>query len=214
MAPSATVESGGPKAVIISGDSARIGQPFTFDATQSVEGEQPIVGYEWDMGDGTYLFGLSVQHAYRVGGTYTVTLTVTDRSGNKDTTSKDIEISEAGTATPEGENFLVGTSWKLDHAVRNTTVTLVFGASTLSGSAGCNTYIAPYTLTAADETSASISVGPVSNTGNTCAIEVMGQERGYLASLASASVVTVDADSLVMETGDGRLTFTLVEEDQ
>jgi heat shock protein HslJ len=196
--------------VIVSGDSTALGQPFTFDATQSIEDEQPIVGYEWDMGDGTYLLGLSIQHGYAEAGIYTVTLTVTDQGGNKDTTSKIIEIVEIGTTTPENENFLVGTSWEMDNAVRNTTVTLVFGMDTLSGSAGCNTYNAPYTFSATGDSSANISVSLISVTGDDCTQEIMGQERGYLESLASASAVTVEGQSLSMQTSGGIMTFALV----
>ena len=213
MEPAATPQPAGPMAVIVSGDSTNLGQPFTFDATQSVEDEQPIVGYEWDMGDGTYLFGLSVQHGYAEAGVYTVTLTVTDQGGNKGTTSKVIEITGIGTATPVSENLLVGTSWEMNNAVRNTTVTLIFGVDSLSGSAGCNSYNAPYTFSATGDSSANISVSLISVTSEDCTQEVMGQERGYLESLASASAVSVEDQRLIMQTSDGLLTFTLVETD-
>jgi heat shock protein HslJ len=205
-----TPQPTGPTAVIVSGDSAALGQPFTFNATQSIEDEHPIVGYEWDMGDGTYLFGLSIQHGYAEAGIYTVTLTVTDQGGNKGRTSKVIEITEIGTATPEYENFLLGTSWEMDNAVRNTTVTLVFDVDFLSGSAGCNTYNAPYTFSATGDSSANISVSLISVTGDDCTQEIMGQERGYLESLASAGAVTVEGQSLTMQTIGGIMTFTLV----
>ena len=43
----------GLMAVVNSGDVAGVGKPFTFDATQPVQGDYPITAYEWNMGDGT-----------------------------------------------------------------------------------------------------------------------------------------------------------------
>lgn len=42
----------------------------------------PRAGYAWDFGDKTAAVGPSVEHSYTKGGTYTVTLTLTDRGGN------------------------------------------------------------------------------------------------------------------------------------
>jgi hypothetical protein len=42
----------------------------------------PSADYVWDFGDGTGAVGPSVVHSYAKGGTFTVTLTVTDRGGN------------------------------------------------------------------------------------------------------------------------------------
>ncbi len=52
----------------------------------------PNGGYAWNFGDGLTGIGPSVIHAYAKGGTYTVTLTVTDRGGNTSRISQPIVV--------------------------------------------------------------------------------------------------------------------------
>ena len=53
----------------------------SFNATGSGDTDGTIVSYAWDFGDTTTGTGATVQHTYATGGTYTVTLTVTDDQG-------------------------------------------------------------------------------------------------------------------------------------
>jgi heat shock protein HslJ len=210
----ATEENFGLMAVIVSGDSAGTGKPFTFDATQSEVGELTIEGHLWDMGDGTVLHGLSVEHAYSEPGLYTVTLTVSAVGGQTDTTSKVVEVIdlvEGATPTAESALNVDGTSWEMDNAMRGTTVTLLFDEDTAAGSSGCNTYSASYTFTAVDDSSASISVSSITTSSQTCTPEVMAQEQGYLESLDSARTITISESTLTLETGSGTLTFSQIE---
>jgi hypothetical protein len=66
----------------------------------------PQLGYVWNYGDGTPVVrGASVQHAYSKGGTYTLTLGVTDRGGNSAIVSQKITVlGPAGqpVSTPSG----------------------------------------------------------------------------------------------------------------
>ncbi len=52
----------------------------------------PNQGYAWNFGDGSTATGPSVVHAYAEGGTYKVTLTVTDRGGYVNTLSQSIQV--------------------------------------------------------------------------------------------------------------------------
>jgi PKD domain len=52
----------------------------------------PGANYRWNFGDGTTSIGPSVVHSYANGGTYTVTLSVTDRGGNMSTFSQPIVV--------------------------------------------------------------------------------------------------------------------------
>lgn len=212
---SLTPPASGLTAVIVSGDTAGAGKPFTFDATQSEADEVSIVQYIWNMGDGTTLFGLSVEHAYSDPGFYTVTLIVTDESGQTDTAAKVVEIFDLeATPTPPAESdfAVVGTTWKLDNAIRGTAVTLAFEEERVSGSAGCNDYNAIITYTSVEETITHISVSRINTSNDTCTPEIMAQERGYLDSLASAESATVEGTRLSLKTGSGTLIFTKVAE--
>jgi hypothetical protein len=56
----------------------------------------PKAEYRWDFGDGASATGPSVVHSYAKGGSYTVTLTVTDRGGNSDHLSQTVTVLGAG----------------------------------------------------------------------------------------------------------------------
>jgi heat shock protein HslJ/chitodextrinase len=209
-----TPQGSGLAAEIVSGEFAGAGKPFTFDATQSEAGESPIEAYEWDMGDGTFLFGLAVQHVYDEPGDYTVTLTIVDEDGQRNATTRIVEViplEDLLTPTAVSQDptvALIGTFWLMNNPMRGTIITLNFDEDDLSGSSGCNSYSAGYTITAADGPATSISVGSISGTSQTCTREIMAQEQGYLDVLASASSYRFDGDTLILETGSGALTFS------
>jgi PKD repeat protein len=69
-----------------------IGETATFDASSSTPGSGTIISYEWDFGDGTQGSGQVVTHAYTAPGIYTVTLTVTDSSGEWNVKQKPIRV--------------------------------------------------------------------------------------------------------------------------
>jgi PKD repeat protein len=95
VAPTATptVVPEGPDAVINAPGQAVVGQPVTFDGSQS-SGPNPIVSYRWAFGDGSTADAVTVQKTYNAVGVFNVNLTVTDDKGLEDTETKQITIVE------------------------------------------------------------------------------------------------------------------------
>ena len=57
----------------------------SFDASGSTDADGTIVAYDWDFGDGATDSGGTTSHNYGSGGTFAVTLLVTDEDGSSDT---------------------------------------------------------------------------------------------------------------------------------
>jgi hypothetical protein len=75
-----------------------------FDGSESLVDLGPG-SYSWDFGDGsTAVTGPSVSHAFTTPGTYTVTLTITDKGANVTTAQRQVTVngSTAGSGTPPG----------------------------------------------------------------------------------------------------------------
>ncbi|MFH1772311.1 MAG: PKD domain-containing protein [Candidatus Omnitrophota bacterium] len=70
--------------------------PLTVDLNGSLSSDSDgtIVGYSWDLGDGTQKLGQAVSHTYNNPGSYTATLTVTDNDGAKAQDNVSITASE------------------------------------------------------------------------------------------------------------------------
>jgi PKD repeat protein len=64
----------------------------SFDASGSADSDGSIASYVWDFGDSTTGTGVSPQHAYAAGGTYTVTLVVTDNASATDSVSHAVTV--------------------------------------------------------------------------------------------------------------------------
>ncbi|MFB6155596.1 MAG: PKD domain-containing protein [Haloferacaceae archaeon] len=89
-----------PVAVVAGGDrETLVGSSLTFDGSDSTD-NVAIVSYEWDFGDGGNATGAVVDHTYTANGTYTVTLTVTDLAGNRDSATVTVETVTVDEAAP------------------------------------------------------------------------------------------------------------------
>jgi PKD repeat protein len=89
---------------------AIINQPVTFDAsTSTAPAGVQVAQYSWSFGDGSQITTASpvIQHTYFVltDGTYTVSLTIRDGSGNTSSTSKSLSVT--GNTTVPGPKFTV-----------------------------------------------------------------------------------------------------------
>lgn len=83
-----------PVAVISAPPQGQVGQPTSFDASQSTA-SSPIVTWLWNFGDGATADGLNIPHTYANPGVYNVTLTVTDQNGQSNTANQLITIAAA-----------------------------------------------------------------------------------------------------------------------
>lgn len=108
---------------------------------------------------------------------------------------------------------LAGTSWQVSGlnngrqavvgVIAGTSLTMSFGADgRLSGSAGCNTYTAPYTADGRG-----VHIGAPATTRKACALPlgVMAQEQAFLAALPTAATQQRDGDRLELRTAEGAL---------
>jgi heat shock protein HslJ len=88
----APAQPAGPTAVISGPDQADTGQQLTYDGSGSAAGALPIVRYDWDMGDGTLLSGVSVQYSYSTPGPFNVQLTVIDQAAQSSVASQTVQV--------------------------------------------------------------------------------------------------------------------------
>ena len=81
-------------------------------------------------------------------------------------------------------------------------LSMFFENGEVSGSAGCNDYIAGYELDGSN-----IKIGPAAATKKLCNVPegVMEQEQEFLAALESAAVFVIDGERLEMRTAEGAL---------
>ncbi len=68
------------------------GDRVAFDAAASQDPDGTIVSYEWDLGDGTVSTESLLTHVYASAGTYEVTLTLTDDTGNVTTENSIVQV--------------------------------------------------------------------------------------------------------------------------
>ena len=85
-------------------------------------------------------------------------------------------------------------------------ITATFADGTVSGSAGCNNYFAPYTVDGD-----ALTIGPGGSTMMACLAPIMTQEQSYLANLGAVTRYAIVGDELRLFDGGAQplLTFTV-----
>jgi heat shock protein HslJ len=114
------------------------------------------------------------------------------------------------TYVPQPQTPLEGITWMAQSynngrggvvsLIAGTEITARFEGGSLSGSAGCNSYSASYSLDGS-----AIAIGPAATTRMACSAPpgIMEQESAYLAALATAHRYRIDGNRLSLETADG-----------
>ncbi len=77
--------------------TASVGEIVTFDGSGSYDIDDDIATYHWDFDDETTGSGVTTTHAYSTTGSYTVTLKVTDNSGEQATDTATVTVTEQST---------------------------------------------------------------------------------------------------------------------
>lgn len=84
----------------VSPTNPTVGMSVSFNAVASTAtSPRKIVGYNWDMGDGTLKEGQIISHTYQLPGSYTVTLVVTDDAGRKGVVSQTVTVTDLNNPT-------------------------------------------------------------------------------------------------------------------
>ena len=80
--------------------SSTAGLTANVNGTGSADPDGSIAAYAWDFGDGGSGTGATATHSYVAAGTYQVTLTVTDNSGAKGSTTRSVTVAPAANVPP------------------------------------------------------------------------------------------------------------------
>ena len=131
------------------------GLTCSLSGSESSDADGSITSYSWNFGDGSQASGpSSTSHTYAAGGTYSVTLTVTDDDGAQGSTSKNVTVAAPPTVSLTGSGTSNGSTWTATVTIVVTSngspiATGVSGMWTAgaSGSGSCSTTPAPCTVT-------------------------------------------------------------------
>ena len=155
----------------------------------------------------------SEQDCLDVGGSYAYRIDARGEDGQLEFSQQTLTVIDTPVGPP-----LEGTNWILDHyydgvgamirPIDDPDITAVFGVDgNVTGSSGCNTYAASYTVDGN-----SISIGPPSGTNTDCETPtgIMEQEQQYLTLLPTSTSFSLSSGFLSMSDANGRLILQYV----
>ena len=191
-----------PTAAITGSTNGFIGEPVSFSAAGSTQGSNPIATYQFDFGDGVSRppsADPNATYLYNHGGTYQVTVTVTDASGLSSSASMQVSINSR----------LDAAVWTLSSPapVPGTAITLQFLGGQVAGFAGCNTYSGGYTATDNGDGTFNVTTSGLVTSQLACPQQVMQQETNYLASLGQVTTAQISGNTLSLSYPGGALTY-------
>ena len=85
--------------------TGKIGEPISFDASDSYDPDGDVISFKWDFGDGSMGYSAKLSHTYEKTGKYLVTLTITDSEGNYDTETIEVDITDGSHAGIDEDNW-------------------------------------------------------------------------------------------------------------
>ncbi len=199
-----------------------------FAGSASTDTDGTIVGYSWDFGDGATSTDADPSHVYTAPGAYSAELTVTDDSGDTDTTTVSVQVNanQAPTAvagsnvtggqapltvafssagSTDADGGITGYSWAFGDGNSSTSAnpTYTYGAE--------GTYTATLTVTdaegATDSASVVIDVDPIPNVPPTVVATAGATTQRVGLPISFSSAGTIDPDgtitSYLWDFGDG-----------
>ena len=106
----------------------------SFNGTGSTDQDGSIVVYDWNYGDGSNGNTATVNHIYNTPGTYTATLTVTDNTGLKNSTTQTIDVTQstADLSMKVGNTTLTRQLFSRDKSQCIATVEVNYGTSSVT----------------------------------------------------------------------------------
>jgi heat shock protein HslJ len=152
----------------------------------------------------------ALEQAYLANLTKAATFTATKEALTMfDSAGKSILVYAAAAANPlEGSWDVTGYNngkQAVVSPVTGSTLTAIFTADQVSGSAGCNTYSGSYTL---DGTS--LKIGPLASTMKACADQAVNdQEQQFLAALQASTTFSQSGNALTLKAAGGENQVTL-----
>ena len=186
------------------------GLSVAFDGTGSAPSAGatlPTTGYAWNFGDGSTGSGATTSHPYSAGGTYTVTLTVTDSGGGSNTASHTVTVHQPPLAafTPTGSGLAVAFDSSASKGYDGATLA---NYSWAFGDGGTSTAPSPsHTYTSAGSYTVTLTITDSSAATGTISQTVVTSHQApqgaFTSSTSATNTLAVAFDSTGTATSDG-----------